>query len=78
VDLIGLIKMGTPVLILGMILFLERIEVQVKEIQKDVREIRRGITWQDTCNARHEEINRRFAFIDGGRKCGEYTSGIDR
>ena len=77
-DLIGLIKMGTPVLILGMILFLERIEVQVKEIQKDVREIRRGITWQDTCNARHEEINRRFAFIDGGRKCGEYTSGIDR
>ncbi len=67
-DLIGLIKMGTPVLILGMLLFLERIEVQVKEIQKDVREIRRGITWQDTCNARHEEINRRFEFVDGSRK----------
>jgi len=64
VELIELVKLGTPLLVLGMLLFLERIETKVNGIQEDIREIRRGITWQDVCNARHEEINRRFEHVE--------------
>lgn len=59
-ELLDVVKLGTPVLVLGMLLFLERINTRVGLIQDDIREIKSGITWQDTCNARHEEINRRF------------------
>ncbi|MHB9030985.1 MAG: hypothetical protein ACYC9O_19620 [Candidatus Latescibacterota bacterium] len=69
-ELIELVKMGTPLLVLGMLLFLERIDAKVNGIQEDVREIRRGITWQDTCNARHEEVNRRFGRIEENLNTG--------
>jgi hypothetical protein len=62
-ELLDMVKFGTPVLILGMLLFLERINTKVNDIQEDIREIKNGITWQDTCNARHEEINRRFEIM---------------
>ena len=63
-ELLGLIKFGTPLLILGMLLLLESINVKVKNIQEDVQEIKKGITWQDTCIAKHEEINRRLAQLE--------------
>lgn len=63
-ELIDLLKLGTPVLVLGMLLFLERINAKMDSIQEDIREIKGGITWQDTCTARHEEINRRFALLE--------------
>ena len=63
-ELLGLVKFGTPLLILGMLLFLERINSKVNSIQEDVQEIKKGITWQDTCIAKHEEINRRLAHLE--------------
>ena len=63
-EVLDLVKLGTPVLVLGMLLFLERINAKVDGIQEDIREIKSGITWQDTCNARHEEINRRFELLE--------------
>ncbi|MFC1693314.1 hypothetical protein ACFL1R_07410 [Candidatus Latescibacterota bacterium] len=57
-------KFGTPLLVLGMLLFLERINTKVNTIQEDVQEIKRGMTWQDTCIAKHEEINRRLAHLE--------------
>lgn len=63
-ELLGLVKFGTPLLVLGMLVFLERINEKVNTIQEDVREIKQGITWQDTCNAKHEEINRRLAHLE--------------
>lgn len=59
-----MVKLGTPVLILGMLIFLERINAKVCAIREDVQELKRCITRQDTCNARHEEINRRFVRIE--------------
>ena len=55
-----LIKLGTPVLVLGMIVTLERLNTKVNAIQEDVRDIANNITWSGTCNARHDEINRRL------------------
>ena len=59
-ELLGLIKFGTPLLVLGMLILLERINLKVNTIQEDVQEIKHGITWHDTCIAKHEEINRRL------------------
>jgi hypothetical protein len=64
VELIELVKLGMPVLVLGMLVFLERINTRVCAIREDIQELKRCITRQDTCNARHEEINRRFVRIE--------------
>ena len=61
---VELVKLGTPVLVLGMLVFLERINAKVCAIREDVQELKRCITRQDTCNARHEEINRRFVRLE--------------
>ncbi len=63
-ELVGLVRFGTPLLILGMLLFLERINSKVNTIQEDIQEIKKGITWNDTCNAIHEEVNRRFCRLE--------------
>jgi len=64
VELMELVRYGTPLLVLGMLVFLERINAKMDAIQEDVQEIRRGITWNDTCEARHEEINRRLSRLE--------------
>ena len=63
-ELIAIVQYGTPVLVLGMLLVLERILAKVDTIQEDVREIKEGMTWRDTCVAKHEEINRRFDAVE--------------
>jgi len=63
-EILGLVKFGTPVLILGMLLFLERINLKVNTIQEDVQEIKKGITWNDTCTVIHKEVNRRFERLE--------------
>ena len=66
-ELISLIGNGTPVLVLAMLLFLERINTKVTIIQEDIEEIKEGITWHDTCAAKHEEINRRLNHLETSR-----------
>ena len=63
-ELLGLVKFGTPLLVLGMLLFLERINSKVTTIKEDIEEIKNGITWEDTCIAKHEEINRRLSHLE--------------
>ncbi len=63
-ELLGLIRFGTPLLVLGMLLFLERINSKVNTIKEDIQEIKNGITWEDTCIAKHEEINRRLNHLE--------------
>jgi len=63
-ELTELIKLGTPALVLGILVFLERINATVNAIRDDVNEIRRGMMWNDTCEAKHEEINRRLERIE--------------
>ncbi len=63
-ELLGFVKFGTPLLILGMLIFLERINSKVNTIQEDIQEIKQGMTWHETCVAKHEEINRRLAHLE--------------
>jgi len=64
VELLELVRYGTPVLVLGMLVFLERINAKMDTIREDIQEIKAGITWSDTCAARHEEINRRLDAVE--------------
>jgi len=64
VEIIELLKLGTPVFVLGMIVVLERIDTKVRAIMDEMRELKAVITRSDTCAARHEEINRRFVRIE--------------
>ena len=70
-EIIDLVKLGTPALVLGMIVMLERIDTKVRDIREDVQELKAVITRQDTCAARHEEINRRFVRIERELSGGE-------
>ena len=69
-EILGLVKLGTPLLVLGMLVFLERINEKVSGIREDVQEIKQGMIWQDTCSAKHEEINRRFTNIESDIHAG--------
>jgi len=64
VELLDLIRTSTPVLVLGMLLFLERINTKVTVIQDDVRDIKSSITWKDTCKQKHADIERRLERIE--------------
>ena len=57
-------KAGTPLLVLGMLIFLERIHTIIIVIQEDVSEIKKGITWKETCRERHEDVDRRLANLE--------------
>ena len=63
-EVLGLVKLGTPLLVLGMLVYLERINEKINTIREDIQEIKQGITWLDTCRAKHEEINRRLANLE--------------
>jgi len=64
VELTALLQSGMPVLVIGMLIVLERIHSKVNDIQEDVRDIKLGITWKDTCNERHDEVDRRLANLE--------------
>ncbi|MCE5248978.1 hypothetical protein LLG96_02030 [bacterium] len=64
VELLTLVSTGTPLLVLGMLLFLERIHTKISVIQDDVREIKEGITWKDTCEQKHCDIERRIERLE--------------
>ena len=63
-ELLALIQKGSPILVLGILFFLERINVKVTIIQEDIHEIKQGITWKDTCLERHEDIDRRLCNLE--------------
>ena len=65
-EFLPLLKNSTPLLILGILIFLERIRGTMAAIREDIAELKDGVTWSDVCNARHEEINRRLERLEAG------------
>lgn len=76
-ELVELIRYGTPVLILGMMLLLERIYNKVNDIKEDVREIKSGMVLQEICQTRHEEVNRRLCVLERRRRQSTPTNAGD-
>ena len=63
-ELLGLINDGQPILILGLIIMVDRLRTQVTKLSTDVDGIKKKITWGDTCNERHDEIDRRLGVLE--------------
>lgn len=64
-ELLKMLNENTPILLLvGILFLLVRIQGTVKTLADEITELKNGITWGDTCNARHDEINRRLAKVE--------------
>lgn len=64
-ELLNMLNENTPILLLiGILILLVRIQGSVKTLAEELSELKKGITWGDTCNARHEEINRRLSKLE--------------
>ncbi len=59
-ELLALVKDGMPILVLGMLVYIIRIDERVKAIADDIAKIKKSITWADTCDERHEALERRM------------------
>jgi len=55
-ELLGLIKFGTPALILGIIIFLERIYAKIGNLAEDIKDIKDGMVWKDTYESDRETL----------------------
>lgn len=62
IPLVEFVKYGTAPLLLVMIVLMVVILVGQKKQGEDIREIKDGIIWGDTCVTKHEALNKR---VDG-------------
>ena len=63
-ELLELIDKGTPYLLIAFGVLIERLRQNVAQIGDDVEEIKKGITWGDTCKVKHDEIERRLRALE--------------
>ena len=67
-ELLVFIGQSTPVL-LGMLIIVNvGLLFSVRQLQKEMVDLKKGITWGDTCNERHVEISRRLGKLENGIK----------
>jgi len=63
-ELLQLIPYGTPVLVLGMIVFLVRIDGLVRDLREDVRSMKDNVVYRDTCDVTHRATDRRLERLE--------------
>ncbi len=59
-----LIEYGTPVILLCVLITIAQILPVIKDMRSDIKEIKTGVTWTKECEAKHDEINRRFKKLE--------------
>ena len=55
-ELLRFVNLGTPMLVLGMLLYLDRINSKVNSIREDMQEIKDGMIWNDRYMSDHQAI----------------------
>jgi hypothetical protein len=56
-SLINLVQYGTPVMLLGLICVNIYQAAVIRQLQRDISDLRSSITWGSQCNERHDGIN---------------------
>jgi len=67
ISILTFIQYGTPGLLLILIVICAIMMVLIKDIKNDIADMRdpvTGVRWNDTCNAKHDEINRRLERLE--------------
>jgi len=65
------VKYGTPLMLFALVILSVYQATCIKQLQHELSELKKSITWGDTCNDRHKDIDRRlirlenFAFPEG-------------
>lgn len=61
------LKYGAPILMIVLVVLMVYVIMSIREVKNTVHElretvkdVRNSITWSDTCNERHEDIDRRL------------------
>ena len=67
-EMVVVMQYSTPVLILFLLFYVGKVDSKMDEIKEDMKEIKSGITWGDTCRRTHEDIDRRLGTLE--RKTG--------
>lgn len=55
-----LLKYGTPAMLLALVILNVYQATVIAQLRKEMSDMKNSITWGDTCNTKHEEINRRL------------------
>ena len=63
-SLINLVQYGTPVMLLGLICVNIYQAAVIRQLQRDISDLRSSITWGSQCNERHDGINARLDRIE--------------
>jgi len=67
-EILTLVQYGTPGLLLGMIVAMVRLYTKFDDMRDDIKDLKRGVTWNDTCEARHKGIDERLHRLERQRK----------
>lgn len=70
-DLLALAQYGNPLLVLGMLLYVVRLNDKIvvlsdkiTVLQQSLEDAKSKITWGDTCDQKHSEIDRRLERLE--------------
>lgn len=63
-ELVALVEYGTPVLILGLMIMVVRLDGLVRALRDDVKEMRENVVYQVTCEARLDATTGRLIRLE--------------
>ena len=70
-EVIGLIKLGTPFILLGILYYLAQLTPIIKNIKSDIGEIKEGMVWEKTCDAHRDALDGRIKALERAGKGGK-------
>jgi len=66
-ELLTLIQYGTPGLLLVIVVAIVRLSTRFDDVRDDIKDLKRGVIWNDTCEARHKGIDERLHRLERQR-----------
>ena len=54
------VRLGTPILLFALVVLNVYQSTIIRQLQKELKDLKDGITWGDTCKQRHSDIERRL------------------
>ncbi len=59
-----LVQYGTPVILFVLIVLNVHQSSMIRQLRKEVDDLKKNITWGDTCDSKHEEVSRRLRTLE--------------
>jgi len=66
-EILTLVQYGTPGLLLVIVVAIVRLSTRFDDVRDDIKDLKRGVIWNDTCEARHKGIDERLHRLERQR-----------